>query len=193
MTSSASVVRAHDALLVVIDIQDRLAAVMPRRDEVVRAAQRLVRVAGLLGMPIVVTRQYPKGLGDLVPELAEAIADAEASGVKVTHADKVAFDCFAEPTFARAVAESGRSQLLLVGMETHICVTQTALAGLRLGHEVHVVADGCCSRETAAHDVALVRLAHAGASMTCWESSAYEAVGEAGTERFRGLLDIVKG
>lgn len=175
-----------DLALVVIDIQERLAAAMPRREEVVAASARLARVASLIGAPTIVTRQYPKGLGDTLPELAEAL---DANAVVV---DKTAFCCCAEDAFAEALAATGRKQAVLLGMETHICVTQTALALLDRGYRVHVVADGVCSRRDLDHDVALARLRHEGVVVTTSEAVMYEAVGRAGTDEFKALLGIVK-
>ena len=188
-----TVARRDDAILLVVDEQERLASAMDRRDSVTTATVKLVRAARLVGLPIVVTRQYPKGLGDLDGALAEALAAAEADGADVGRVDKVAFDCFREPQFAYAVTASSREQLLIVGMETHICIAQTALSAARGGFDVHVVADACCSRENAHHVLALERLRAAGIAVTTCESVMYELVAEAGTEEFRALLDIVKG
>jgi nicotinamidase-related amidase len=151
-----------------------------------------VRTAALVGVPIVVTRQYPKGLGDTEPALAGALQAVERAGAGITRIDKVAFDCFGEAAFAETVSRSVRRQMLLVGMETHICVAQTALSAIDAGFDVHVVADACCSRDAASHDVALDRLRAAGAVVTIAESVMYELVGVAGTEEFRALLAIVK-
>jgi len=192
MDSNRSVVRSDDALLVVIDIQERLAAAMHRRDAVVGASRKLVATAALVGMGIVVTRQYPRGLGELDATVEDSLMAAESGGARVSRIDKVAFDCFADPAFAETVAGSGRHQLVLAGMESHICIAQTALGALERGHEVHVVSDACCSREPDAHAVAMGRLGLAGVVVTTWESVAYEAVGAAGTDRFRALLEIVK-
>jgi nicotinamidase-related amidase len=193
MCNTASVVSKQAAVLVVVDIQERLAAVMERRSGVVDSTMKLVRVAALTGMPIVATRQSPAGLGDLDQAVAGALAEAEAVGTRLTRVDKVAFDCFADPAFVEAIGQAGGRQLVVVGMETHICIAQTALAALRRGLDVHVVADACCSRNAAAHEVALARLRAAGAAVTTWESAAYEVVGAAGTDEFRELLGIVKG
>lgn len=192
MPDLAAVCSRSEALLVIVDVQQRLAATMARRDDVVAGAVRLVKTAQLVGVPIVVTRQYPEGLGETDPVLAEAIRQVEASGHSVQHADKVAFDCFSDSGFAQIVSASGRSQIVLAGMETHICIAQTALHALRSGLEVQVVADACCSRESTANDLALDRMRAAGAVVTGTQSVMYELVGEAGTDEFRALLQIVK-
>ena len=187
-----TVARRDDAILIVVDEQERLASIMERRASVASATEKLVRTAGLLGVPVIVTRQYPKGLGESEAGLVRTLADVEAAGADVTHVDKVAFDCFREPQFAYAVTTIGREQLVIVGMETHICIAQTVLSALRAGFDVHVVADACCSRDEANHQVALDRLRGAGAVVTTCESVMYEFVGEAGTDEFKALLAIVK-
>jgi nicotinamidase-related amidase len=193
MIPAMSVVRREDATLVVIDPQERLAAAMGRRQEVAEAAVKLIRVAELTGLPIVVTRQYPKGLGDLEPQVLAALAAARDSGASVTTCDKTAFDCFAEPSFVEAIAENKRHQLVLCGMEAHICIMQTALDAMHQGYDVHVVADAVCSRRDSDYRVALERLRCGGAVVTTHESVLYELVGVAGTDEFKALLGIVKG
>jgi len=192
MLPPSSVVSRGDAVLVVIDIQQRLAAAMEHAKGVVAATGLLIRAASIAGVPIVVTRQYPQGLGDTHPAVEHVLKEAADSGAGVVVVDKTSFDCFAEPAFADAVCATGRRQLVLAGMESHICVAQTGLIGLREGFDVHVVADACCSREAYAHDVAVHRLGAAGAVVTLAESVAYELVGQAGTPEFKRLLAAVK-
>jgi len=187
-----SMARRADAVLVVIDEQERLTVAMEHRGPVLAATSRLIRVAALLGVPVIVTRQYPKGLGDLDSELSPAIEAAERSGVIVGTVDKVAFDCFGEPVFRDTLRQTGRGQVIIAGMETHICVAQTALTALRSRLDVHVVADACCCRSDSSHRAAIERLRSAGAVVTTSESVMYELVGEAATEEFRALLGIVK-
>ena len=181
------------ATVVIIDFQERLAAAMPARERVLSRASLVVRAAGIVGAPILVTRQYPRGLGDTEPSLEVVIGEQQGSDPSGWTTDKVTFDCFETPAFVAAVCASPRRQLVLAGMETHICVTQTALSALREGFDVHVVADACCSRDDSCHDYALRRLIAAGAVMTTAESVAYELVGRAGTDEFKRLLEAVKG
>lgn len=191
VTQPTSIVQRDTAVLIVIDMQERLAAAMERRAAVLEAADKLVRTAALMGVPIIVTRQYPKGLGDVEAVLRSTL-EAPAEKTVVHWVDKMAFDCFEEPSFAADFAHLGRTQLVLAGMESHICVTQTALSALKGGYDVHVVADACCSRDSAPHKIALARLRAAGAAITVAESVQYELAGVAGTDEFRALLRIVK-
>lgn len=192
MIPAASVLDRSQACLAVIDVQERLAAVMPHRERVVARTKLLIRAAVITGIPVVVTRQYPQGLGPIEGALIAAIEAARAADHDVVLVDKMTFDCFAEPAFVDAICASGRRQLVLAGMETHICVTQTALSGLGEGFDVHVVADASCSREDESHLLALARLGTAGAVVTTAESAAYELVGRAGTDEFKALLTAVK-
>lgn len=193
MIPATSVAEQDQAILVIIDVQERLAAVMARREGVLAATVLLLHAAMISEIPIMVTRQYPKGLGDIEAVLAETMEGGAVGRYTVMNADKVAFDCFKEPSFTESVCATGRRQLVIAGMETHICVAQTALSGLREGFDVHVVSDACCSRDDDAHASALQRLGNAGAVVTTSESVAYELIGEAGTPDFKRLLAVVKG
>lgn len=186
-------VSRDDLVLVIVDVQERLAATMPDRSAVISAVSRLARTATLLGAPIIVTRQYPQGLGCTVAELDALMADLEGEGAQILRVDKTTFSCVAEALFVEALRLTGRNQVVLTGMETHICVIQTALALAELGFDTQVPADACCSREEKAHRVALDRMRDAGVTVTMSESVMYEAVGRAATDEFRRLLAIVKG
>lgn len=182
---SDSMIAADGAVIVLVDVQDRLAAAMARADEVVAGCMLLAAAARVLGLPVIVTRQYPRGLGDVVPAFGPLAGTAHM-------VDKTTFDCTREPAFASALGETGRRQVVLAGMETHICVTQTALSLLSQGFDVHVAADAVCSRRDRDRDVALDRLRAAGVTVTTTESVIYEALGAAGTPAFREVLELVK-
>lgn len=192
MATYTSVASRESSVLVVIDLQDALAAAMSHRDRVIQRAILMIEAAAIVGLPIIVTRQYPKGLGDLCSPIAAALVESEQTGGSVARVDKVAFDCLSEPSFVQALESSGRRQLLVCGMESHICVTQTALAALGSGYDVHVADDACCSRDDRAHETAMARIRAAGSVVTTSESVAYELVGQAGTLEFKRLLAAVK-
>jgi nicotinamidase-related amidase len=187
----AGLIERDKAVLVVIDVQDRLAAAMPRRDEVVAAVVRMVRAAGALGIPVLVTQQYPKGLGPTVPEVLDAY-EGLPEELQAGIVDKTAFCCEDEEPFRDALAATGKGQVVLAGMETHICVVQTALAMLAEGRRVHVAHDGTCSRREADHERALNRMCAEGATATSVESVMYEALGRAEGSDFKSILAIVK-
>lgn len=192
MIPAAGVLDRRQTVFVIVDVQERLASTMEHRDAVTSAVSLLLSAAVITGVPVIATRQYPQGLGDLTSEISAMIVAAESAGASITQVDKLSFDCFGEPLFVDAVAGSARRQIAMAGMETHICVNQTALTALREGYDVHVVTDGCCSRDEGSHAIALARLGNAGAVLSCAESAAYELVGRAGTDEFRELLKAVK-
>lgn len=174
-----------DAILFVVDVQEHLAAAMPRRDAVVARIIALVNAAKILGVPVLVTRQNPSALGDTLPEISAAVGPH-------TPIDKMAFCCREDPGFSDELALTWRGQVVLTGMESHICIAQTALALVEDGYRVHVVADATCSRHDEDAQVALERLRQAGVAVTTVEALLYEMLGAAGTDEFRAVLALVK-
>lgn len=174
------------AVLCLIDIQERLAAAMAEREPVLAGAGRLVTACRRLGVPILVTEQYPRGIGPTEPALVETL------GPEYRPIEKLEFSCCREPAFAERFAALGRRQVVLAGMETHVCVLQTGLELLAAGHEVHVAADAVCSRNAAHKRLALRQLRDAGAAVTCVEAAVYQLLGRAGTPEFKELLPLFK-
>jgi nicotinamidase-related amidase len=171
--------RAETALLV-IDIQERLAVAMADREQVVTNAGHLIAAAKLLGVPVVHTEQYPRGLGPTVPELRAALEPAAP-------VEKLTFDCCGEPTFAPALAAAGRPTVVVCGMETHVCVLQTVLGLLAQGLIVHVAADAVCSRSAENRRTALELMRDAGAVITCTETVLFQLLVRAGTPEFKAI------
>jgi nicotinamidase-related amidase len=177
------------AVLCVIDIQERLAAAMPEREPVIAAARRLILSARRLGVPIVVTEQYPRGIGPTEPAVIEALGD------DYRPLEKLHFSCCREPAFAErltALAQDGRTQVVLCGMEAHVCLLQTCLDLLHDGHQVHVIADAVCSRDADHKRLALEQMRRAGATVTCVEAAVYQMLGVAGTPEFKDLLPLFR-
>jgi nicotinamidase-related amidase len=190
--SAGALVDRREAVLVLVDMQEKLARAMSEREHVLAAAVRLARAFALVAAPVIVTRQYPQGLGDTEPALEEALVQIAEQGATVIGIDKTAFCCCREAAFLDGLAAYGRSQVVLAGMETHICIAQTALDLASRDYSVQVAADACCSRDGRMHDIALDRLRAAGVVVTASESVMYELVERAATEEFRALLKIVK-
>jgi nicotinamidase-related amidase len=166
--------------LVVIDVQEAFRPAVQSFPEVARSAGRLVEGARILGLPTVVTEQYPRGLGETVPEVAEHLADAPR---------------IEKTVFSGARAEGfdldGRDQALVCGIETHVCVNQTVADLLDDGVEVHVAADAVSSRTVANRDLGLHKMERAGAVVTSVETALFEMVGRAGTEEFKAIQKLV--
>jgi nicotinamidase-related amidase len=177
--SEAKLLRAADSALIVIDIQERLAAVMPAREPVVRAIGILLEAAARLDIPVLVSEQYPKGLGATVAEVARKLPEG---------ALRIEKTCFS----ACAALPLIRSQVVLAGMEAHVCVLQTALELAAAGREVFVVGDAVCSRSEANYANALARLQSAGVVVTNTESVIFEWLRDAAHEHFRAISKLVR-
>ena len=183
---------AHQCALVVVDIQEKLLPPIFNRDPLLHNAQLLIRLARILALPVMATTQYAKGLGRTVPEIAELLAELPSPPLIV---DKVEFGCFANPAFSSAAhALPGEPRtMLLCGMETHICVMQTALGALNQGYRVHVASDAVGSRSESNWQLGLDRMAAAGAVVSSTEMMIYELLGGSGTAAFRQMLPFLKG
>jgi len=179
-----NMLNSTDAVLVVIDIQGKLASLMHERDALYENAARLIKGAKVLGIPIIWTEQNPAGLGPTVPEIA-ALLEGEPI-------PKFAFSCCGEEKFMQALRAAGRRQVLLAGIEGHVCVYQTAVDLLAAGYEVHVVADAVSSRTFANRHLALAKMKDAGAEITSVEMALFEMLRVAEGEKFRQIIRIVK-
>lgn len=171
--------RAADSSLVVIDIQERLASAMLARESVVRATGILLEAAARLRIPVWLTEQYPKGLGCTVAEVAAKVPAGS------TRVEKTSFSACARLPLTRP-------QVVLAGMEAHVCVLQTALELAAAGRDVFVVADAVCSRAEANCSNALIRLQMAGVVVTNTESVIFEWLRDAANEHFRALSKLIR-
>jgi len=175
---------SQNTALVVIDVQEKLMNLMPRRAELIAAIQRLMGAARVLNLPTLITAQYIKGLGPVCPEIMEA-----APGIQPT--EKIAFSCCGSEEFMRAVKELRRQRLLLCGIEAHVCVQQTAI-DLMKDYFVYVAVDAIGSRHEEDRAVAIERIRDCGAVITTVESAVFELLREAGTDQFKQILPLFK-
>jgi nicotinamidase-related amidase len=173
----------NDTALLVIDVQERIDAVMADQSHRPRLAV-LVDACNALGVPIVATEQYPKGIGPTVEDLANRLP--ETAIVKMT------FSCAREPDARQAIRATGRRQVLVTGIEAHVCVLQTVLDLLGEGLEVHVPHDAVNSRRPSDKRWALHRMAAAGAVVTSTESALFELLERCGTDEFKAVSKLVK-
>ena len=178
------------AALLVVDIQDRLLPAMPAATlaDVIRNTGILIAAADRLGLPIVVSEQYPRGLG----ATAKAIEDALAPARNVHRFDKLEFSAAAAPGFAALAPVLGRDQWIVCGMETHVCVYQTARDLVARGWAAHVCADAVCSRTGMNWELGLRLLERTGAIITSTEASVFDLLGRAGSDEFRALSKAIK-
>jgi len=174
----------EDAVLLVVDVQGKLARLMHEADALFDQIARLVRGATVLEVPVLATEQNPDGLGPTVEEVRPHLPSAPMP--------KMAFSCCGEPAVVEGLEATGRRQVLLCGIETHICVYQTARDLLARGWEVHVVADAVSSRAAGNREVGLEKMRAAGAEITSVETALFEMLKAADGPAFREILDIVK-
>lgn len=182
------------AALLVIDIQERLVPAMDgdAAARVIKHTAILIDAAARLGLPIVASQQYPRGLGATVPPIEEALAAAAAAGAALHRFDKLEFSAAAAPAFAALAPRLARDQWILTGMETHVCVYQTARDLAARGAAVHVVADAVCSRTEANWRIGLDLAARAGVIPTSTEVCVFDLLGRAGSDEFKALSRAIK-
>jgi nicotinamidase-related amidase len=176
------------AALAVIDIQERLLPVIDRSDEVEKNAERLIRGCHVLEVPVLVTEQYVKGLGPTVGPLKQAL---EESG-GYAPIEKLCFSSYGCAGFASKLHDLGTTQVILCGIETHVCVHQTALDLLDAGLGVWIAADAVSSRRAENRAIALDRMMQEGVKLASTEMVLFELTGVAGTEAFKAISKLVK-
>mgnify|MGYP005628507253 CR=1 FL=1 len=176
---------ADQTALLVVDFQERLVPKIHAVETVVANAVKLIQFARELQLPTFATEQYPKGLGNTINAIATALGDTPII-------EKTSFGCFGEPRFLDAIDMSARTQLLVTGIETHVCVLQTVLAALSQAHEVYVVRDAVGSRRASDYEAALERMAASGASLVTVEMAIFEILRDADRPEFKRILPLVK-
>lgn len=178
--------RNHTALIL-IDLQQKLVPHIFETDRVIANARLLIHLAKILGLPILLTTQYAQGLGPTVPEVASLVPD-------ITPLDKATFGCFDNETFCRELRRlrSGIHTVVLAGIESHICVTQTALGALANGYLVHVASDAVSSRAEHNWRIGLGRMEGAGALVSSTEMVIYELLARSDTPEFKQMLPFLK-
>jgi nicotinamidase-related amidase len=174
------------AMLLVIDMQERLMPAIADGERVLARAATMAQAARLLGLPVVLSEQYRKGLGPTVAPLVEAL------GAGIEPIEKITFGCMGSPELRQALAATGRRQMILCGVETHVCVLRTALEALAEGWQVFLAEDAVGSRRLADRQSALARLAQAGVVPASVEMLVMEALGRAGTEAFKAVQPLVR-
>ena len=172
-------------VFVLVDVQGKLASLMQDRDSLYRNLDMLLRGMLALRVPVIWMEQIPEKMGPTIPELA-----AHLDGM--TPIAKSSFSCCGSDAFLQALKQTGARQVVLAGIETHVCVYQTTRDLLDLGLEVDVVADAVSSRSATTRDIALRRIAAAGAGLTSAESILFELMRTAEHPAFRDVLKIVK-
>jgi nicotinamidase-related amidase len=181
---SSELLSRHASKLLIVDVQEKLTPAIPNVGRMISNCRRLIEGAKILGVPTFATEQYPKGLGATVPELASLLTDRPA---------KVRFSCVECLGWGFAAEQTDdRHQVVVAGMEAHVCVLQTVLDLLAHGYRVFVPADAVASRNDFDWDVALQRMSSCGATITTTESVLFEWCEVAGTPEFKQISELVK-
>jgi nicotinamidase-related amidase len=183
------VVNREDAVLVVVDVQERLVPAIDRElyERSIRNFKIVIEAAGTLGIPIVLTEQYPKGLGRTVPDVVQAL-----EGKAFERIEKVSFSCGRDEGFLAAIAKTARRQVVIVGMETHVCVYQTSLDLINAGYEVFVLDDAVSSRFLHNYQSGIAALRDAGAVVVSTETAVFQWMKVAGTPEFKKISSLLR-
>lgn len=186
VSAATSRLESGRTALLVVDLQEKLLPAIEARELVLKNSLLLLRLADVLGLPVVLTTQYARGLGATLPEVLAA-----APGV--VPLDKVSFGCFGNEAFLARLADlPGYDQLLVSGIESHICVAQTVLGALEKGYQVHVASDAVGSRTRANRQVGLDRMERAGALVSSAEMALYELLARSDGAAFKKMLPYLK-
>lgn len=174
--------------LLIVDIQERLLPAMALGNSVVERSKILLKAAKALDVPIAVSEQYPKGLGHTVETLSQVIGNAPVFA-------KTSFSCWRDGALRQhftAQHDGGRPQVIIAGIEAHVCVAQTAIDMAQAGFGVFVVADAVSSRAESSVALALARMGQSGVAVINTEMAVFELLGQAGTAEFKALSALVK-
>jgi len=182
-----TLLRPERTIVLAVDLQEKLLPAIADSERVVANTVLVLRLAAILEVPVILTTQYRKGLGDLVAPVREAAPGAEPI-------DKTSFGCFRDEGFLKRLQEHGaRDQLVVTGVEGHICVAQTVLGALEMSYQAHVVSDAVGSRQPQNREVGLRRMERAGALLSSAEMCVYELLGRSDSAAFKKMLPFIKG
>lgn len=182
------ILRREDTLLVVVDMQEPFLRGVHDAERLLANVQLLIQASAILNVPVLPTVQYAERMGGVVPEVTQAFPDFD-SCVPV---DKMCFSCAGAEGFLEEIASFDRRQILLCGVETHICVSQTALDLVSQGYQVHVAADAVSSRSLEKHKLGMERMRDSAVLPCAAEAAVYELLREAGTPEFKSILALVR-
>ncbi len=185
MNHHPKVLNKNKSALLVIDIQERILPVIFEYERVVQNSIKLIKGFKTLGLPVYFTEQYPKGLGPTSTQIKEALEDAQAI-------EKMSFSCSGAPGLFNELKNRNIEQVVLCGVESHVCVMQTALDLIANGFQVHVAADAVSSRREFDFNIAINRLRSSGSEVTLTESVLFELLEVCGTDQFKAVSKLVK-
>lgn len=175
----------ENTILVIIDVQDKLFNVLKDKSDILESTVKLIKGVSSLGMPIIITEQYPKGIGKTVKEISGLL-------LEVRPIEKMSFSCMGEDVFRAEVEKTGRKNVIICGIETHVCIYQTAMDLLSEGYNVIVAVDCVSSRSKINKKTAITKMAGSGANITTSEMALFELIKSANHPKFKEISKIVK-
>lgn len=189
---SPQLINSDDTALVIVDMQEKLLPIVKQNEQILANVQRLVATAEILGVATVATEQYPKGLGPTVVSLSEAIGRVSGKWLPAGVPAKTMFSCRECESVFKQLQTQGVHHLLLCGIETHVCIAQTALDMIAAGFSVQLCVDAMGSRFPLDHEVALRRLEAEGCSVTTTEAAMFELCEKAGSDEFKAIAKLLR-
>jgi len=174
-----------NSILLVIDVQEKLFRAIHQKEQLMDNLQRLIKGIKILEIPILLTEQYPQGLGATIPEIAQLLPD-------IRPLPKICFSCCGDEAFLQAFKKLNRKQVLIAGIESHVCVYQTAADLLTAGYEVYAVSDTISSRNEQNSDIGLKMMTQLGAKITSTEAALFELLKVAKGDKFKAISQIVR-
>lgn len=178
-------INRDEAVLVLVDYQEKLMPAMADKEALEENVVKLVKGCELLKLPILATQQYTRGLGETVPAIKEAVKEFNPI-------EKTSFSCYGEVNFVEALEATGKKTVILAGIETHVCVLQTALDLVEQGYRVFLVADCVSSRKLSDKNYGEIRMGSVGVIITSFEAVLFELLKDAKHENFKAISSIVK-
>lgn len=173
------------SLLLVVDMQEKLVPAMSDKDELLRNCGILMQAASLAGVPALASEQYPDGLGPTLTQLADKYTE-------LRRLPKIEFSCVKNDELKRTITAAARSQIVVCGIEAHVCVTQTAIDLKRAGYDVFVATDATASRLKSSKDIAMQRLSAAGVTIVTTEMAGFEWIGSAAAPAFKPFSKLIR-
>ncbi|MEG1583999.1 MAG: hydrolase [Anaerovorax sp.] len=188
-------IEKEDAVFVAIDFQERIMPAMKNHEELEKTVAKLIKGCRIMGVPILVTQQYTKGLGATTQPIIEALTESlseELPATTFSPIEKTSFSAMKEPAFVKALEALGRKTVIIGGIEAHVCVQQTVIDLLESGYSVFVINDGVSSRTNMDKKYAQRRMSESGAMGTTYEAAVFELCGGAKEQGFKQISNLVK-
>jgi len=176
----------ENSLLLIIDIQEKLLRAQHNKEKIEKNAVILAKAAKILGITVIVSEQYPQGLGKTIPEIKEILPE------NTKYYEKKSFSCCTNPDFEALIKEAGKNQVIACGIESHVCVHQTVSDLLAMGYEVYLVKDAISSRKEYECEIGFERMVFSGAIPACTEMILFELIKCASHEKFKQIQELIK-